>query len=157
MAYYGPAFLEGEPIEDSWMNREKSEDFSNLTDYQDRFQPGAARFSVGESSNFILVPMLTKAIEQLLVWQPKAIQEYCKSLASPAIDQLRAKGYQIEEERYRANHLFGIYLPHGTSMETIKQKLIANKIAVSYRGKAIRVAINVYNEQVDLDKLIAQF
>ena len=157
MAYYGDAFLDGEPIEDSWMNRFKSEDFTNLTQYQDQFQAGAARFSVGESSNFILVPMLTKAIEQLLAWEPKNIQAYCKTISQPAINALRSKGYLIEEEAYSASHLFGVYLPEHSNMENIKEKLTAKNIIVSYRGKAIRVSPNVYNTPEDFNALVSQF
>ena len=39
--------------------------------------PGSLRYDVGEHSNFILVPMLLKAIEQLNEWTPEAIQNYC--------------------------------------------------------------------------------
>jgi len=155
LAYYGEALLKGEPIEDNWINRRYSEDFTGLTSYEDAYQPKAARFSVGESSNFNLVPMLIKAIEQLLVWQPSNIQEYCKSISEGPIQEIRAKGYDIETDSFKAHHLFGIYLPKAKDMDVIKNTLKANHIMVSYRGSAIRVSPNVYNSQSDLEALSA--
>ncbi len=157
VAYYSDIFNNGEPIEDSWINRLDSEDFTGLTQYQDKFHSNAQRYSVGESSNFILVPMLIKAIDQLLEWQPKNIQAYCASITMLAIEELKAKGCFIEENDYRANHLFGIYLPEKINLEIIKKQLIANSIYVSYRGKAIRVSPNVYNTSAELNKLASYF
>lgn len=157
MAYYNDTFNDGTPIEHNWMNRYNSQDFNNLTQYEDQYQEKAARYSVGESSNFVLTPMLITAIEQLISWQPQNIQEYCSTITKEAIKKLRALGCFIEEEKYRAHHLFGIYLPDHMNLETIKNRLIQEKIFVSYRGNAIRVSCNVYNTPEDFEKLIAQF
>ncbi|WP_299894444.1 aminotransferase class V-fold PLP-dependent enzyme [uncultured Aquimarina sp.] len=157
MAYYSDAFSNGTPIEHNWMNRHNSEDFSGLTNYQDRYKEKAARYSVGESSNFILTPMLTKAIEQLIEWQPKNIQEYTKNISKATIDKLKALDCFIEEDHYRAHHLFGIYLPEHLSLEKIKANLKKEQIFVSYRGNAIRVSCNVYNSEKDFEKLLSQF
>lgn len=157
MAYYSDAFNNGTPIEHNWMNRYNSEDFNNLTQYEDRYQEKAARYSVGESSNFVLTPMMTRAIEQLIEWQPKNIQEYCKRISSDVIKKLRDIGCFIEDDNYRAHHLFGIYLPDHINLEELKAKLIKEQIFVSYRGNAIRVSCNVYNTEADFEKLIVQF
>jgi len=69
LAYYGPAFDDGKPIEENWINRLKSEDFQALVIYNDQYKPKAARYSVGQNSNFFHVPMLLMAIEQILEWQ----------------------------------------------------------------------------------------
>ncbi len=157
VAYYSDRFNEGNPIEDSWMNRLYSENFSELTSYQDQFQPKAGRYSMGESSNFITVPMLIRSIEQLLEWKPANIQDYCASISTKAITQLRTKNCFVEEESSRANHLFGVYLPDTMDLETIKQRLLDQNIYVSYRGQAIRVSCNVYNSEEDFNKLLACF
>ena len=68
VAYYGEYFDEGKPIEDSWLNRMDSEDFSRLINYQASYQTGALRYDVGEHSNFVLVPMLIRSIKQLNQW-----------------------------------------------------------------------------------------
>ncbi|WP_298313864.1 aminotransferase class V-fold PLP-dependent enzyme [uncultured Aquimarina sp.] len=157
LAYYSDAFNNGTPIEHNWMNRYNSEDFSGLTKYEDRYQEKAARYSVGESSNFVLTPMMIRAVEQLVEWQPKNIQEYGKNISRKAIQKLRELGCFIEDDAYRAHHLFGIYLPNHINVEEIKAKLKEAQIFVSYRGNAMRVSCNVYNTEEDFEKLINCF
>ncbi|MFC7357776.1 aminotransferase class V-fold PLP-dependent enzyme [Jejudonia soesokkakensis] len=157
MAYYGARFYDGTPIENNWMNHEGSEDFTHLAKYNENFKPKSARYDMGESSNFILTPMLSEGIRQLNEWSPKAIQEYCKIISQAPIQQLKKLGYFIEEESFRANHLFGIYLSEEKKLQSIKDRLQAEKIFVSYRGNAIRVSPNVYNTEADLMKLVECF
>jgi selenocysteine lyase/cysteine desulfurase len=157
VAYYSDAFNDGAPIEHNWINRKNSEDFRMLTQYQEGFQAKAGRFSVGESSNFILLPMLIKAIDQLLAWSPANIQEYCHHIGSDAITELRAAGYFVESDGHRASHLFGIYVKETQRLQQIKKNLIEEKIFVSYRGDAIRVSPNVYNTARDFEKLASCF
>lgn len=154
VAYYGEAFRHGKPLEENWINRLNSEDFSALVNYEESYQPGALRFDVGEHSNFILVPMLTKAIAQLNKWKVQNVQRYCEIITREAVAKLRERDFWIEDERYRSSHLIGIRLPKTISMEKVKTSLLKNKIFVSYRGNAIRVSPNVYNDASDLNKLV---
>ena len=157
MAYYADSFNDGQPLEYNWINRKNSEDFSQLVNYQDEYQPKADRFSVGESSNFILVPMQIKAIEQLLDWGIQNIQDYCDTISSKAIKQLREIGCFIEDETYRSKHLFGVYLPDHISMDVVKDRFRESGISVGIRGEAIRVAPHVYNTVEDFEKFVACF
>ncbi|AYB30717.1 aminotransferase class V-fold PLP-dependent enzyme [Chryseolinea soli] len=151
LAYYGEYFDHGKPIEESWLNRAHSEQFSQLTNYQSTYQAGALRYEVGEHSNFVLVPMLLKSIQQLNRWGVANIQEYCGHISREATLTLRDKGFLIEDEAHRAKHLFGIRLGQHDP-EKIKTQLLKNNIYVSFRGNAIRVAPNVYNTEKDLKK-----
>lgn len=153
LAYYGESFNDGIPIEENWINRLNSEDFKGLTSYQEAFQPGAERFSVGESSNFNHIPMLLEALKQLLQWQPQMIQQYCHNISEKAIQTIKDSGYFIEEDAFRAKHLFGIYLRPGQELQSIKTRLENNKIFVSYRGDAIRVSPHLYNTASDFEQL----
>jgi selenocysteine lyase/cysteine desulfurase len=155
LAYFGDYFNDGKPIEESWMNRLNSEDFSSLINYQPNYQPGALRYEVGEHSNFVLVPMMTKAIEQLNKWKPENIQAYCQSITRNSISKLRELGFWVEDEAYRGHHLIGLRLPKHLDMTIVKETLLKNKIYVSFRGNAIRVAPNVYNDEDDLAKLVS--
>ncbi len=157
VAYYSDYFNEGEPLEHNWLNRLQSEDFTRLTQYQDQFQEKADRYSVGESSNFVLVPMLIRAIEQLLEWQPRRIQDYCREITKDAVEELQHIGCHIEDPQYRAHHLFGIYLPGNSNVDTLRQRLADNNISVSVRGDAIRVAPHLYNTKADFKKLLSCF
>ncbi|MFA5668556.1 MAG: aminotransferase class V-fold PLP-dependent enzyme [Balneolaceae bacterium] len=153
LAYYGPAFDNGTPIEQNWINRYKSDDFANLVNYSDEYQPGALRYGVGEQSNFILVPMMLEALRVLNELKPINIQKYCSSIIENPINELRDAGFIIDSAKNRAANLFGIRLAKHHSMEAIKTSFTKNNIHVSYRGDAIRVSPNMYNDVADLEKL----
>jgi selenocysteine lyase/cysteine desulfurase len=153
LAYYGSNFDGGKPIEENWINRKHSENFAGLVNYQNEYQPGALRYEVGEHSNFILVPMLLAALKQINAWKPQNIQQYCSKMASGAIAELRENGFWIEDEKNRANHLFGVRLPDRIDRERLKIRLQKNNISVSFRGDAIRVSPNVYNRESEMRKL----
>ncbi|MCE7992819.1 MAG: aminotransferase class V-fold PLP-dependent enzyme [Roseivirga sp.] len=157
VAYYGDYFADGKPIENNWMNRLKSEEFANLVNYQDQYQPGSIRYEVGESANFILTPMLTEAIRQINAWGPENIQAYCSNLTDNYLRELQEMGFQVETPEYRGNHLFGIRLPEHLPLEPIKNYFARQKVFVSYRGNSIRVAPHVYNTAVDMEALMAGF
>lgn len=153
VAYYGVRFDGGRPIEESWINRQDSQDFSQLVTYNSNYHQGAGRYEVGEHSNFILVPMLLKAIQQLNRWGVGNIQKYCSAISKNAIFALQEAGFPIEEEEYRAEHLFGVRL-RGDNSQKIKEGLERSRVNVSYRGDAIRVSPNVYNREEDLSRLV---
>ena len=150
LAYYGPYFDNGTPIEENWINRLNSEDFAGLVNYEVAYQPGALRYEVGEHSNFILAPMMLEALQQINEWKPKNIQEYCAKISKKPIELLRGNGFWIEDDQYRASHLFGVRLPEGKDIKTVKAKLKKKNISVSYRGDAIRVSPHVYNQEKEL-------
>lgn len=153
LAYYGPYFDGGKPIEESWINRLDSENFSALVNYEQRYQPDAFRYSVGEHSNFVLAPMALTAIEQINRWGVANIQEYCQSISEETIQILRSKDFLIEDLPYRGSHLFGIRHRRTLDPEAIRLNLKKNKVYVSVRGDAIRVSPHVYNDADDLRKL----
>jgi selenocysteine lyase/cysteine desulfurase len=157
LAYYSDAFNDGEPIEENWINRKNSEVFGGLVNYEEHYQPKAERYNVGEMSNFSLTPMLIKAIEQLNAWGPQNIQDYCKNISEKVITELRNLGCFIEDDSFRAHHLFGIYLPDDINLNKLKAELDKNNIYVSFRGNAIRVSPNVYNTEEDFEKLLVCF
>ena len=154
MAYYSASFNEGNPLEESWMNRSNAQNFSALTQYVDNYTPGAGRYNVGEFSNFTLLPMLNEAILQILKWDPANIQAFCKGLSEPLVSFLKANGFWLEEEDYRAKHLFGILLPDSIDQQKLLQKLQERKIFVSVRGKAIRISFHLYNTEEDVQIFI---
>jgi len=157
MAYYGPRFDNGQPIEENWINRLNSEDFKNLVNYQSAYKPKANRYMVGENSQFIHAPMQTKALNQILDWGINNINQYCKDLTEEPVAKLRAMGCFIEDEENRAHHLLGIRTNGLFNIESLKSKLEEKSVFVSFRGDAIRVSTNVFNEAKDFEKLISCF
>ncbi|MDX1667229.1 MAG: aminotransferase class V-fold PLP-dependent enzyme [Saprospiraceae bacterium] len=151
LAYFGPAFDHGIALEENWINREGSEDFSRLVDYQHAYRPGAARYSVGEHSNFILVPMMIAALEELLAWEVKSIQKYCRSLLAEIEPSLRELQVAIPDNS--SAHLFGLRLAGSFNYDYLKQLLKEEEVYVSFRGNSIRVSTHLYNKKRDLRAL----
>ncbi len=154
VAYLGEYFDNGIPLEESWMNRQGSEDFRRLVEYEPGYRLGAARYDVGEHSNFILLPMLTAALEQILEWKPASIQAYCRQLTAPLIHYLLERGYWVEDSGWRGEHLLGLRLPAGADMATLQEMLAQRQVLVSVRGDSVRVSPHLYNDERDIQALL---
>ena len=154
LAYISDDFEHGKPLEESWINRTNSKNFSKLTNYDESYTPGAGRYNVGELSNFTLMPMLRESLKQIIEWGPNTIEAYCKSLIRPLIDYLKSEGIIFEDEKYFSSHLFALQLPSDINLELLKENLIKNKVYTSVRGNFLRVSVNVFNDEKDIQKLI---
>lgn len=155
LGYFGQRYLDGLPLEETWIAREGSENFQGLVDYRGGYQPGAIRFDVGERSNFILVPMLAAGLRLLLEWQPERIQAYVRGLTEGLVTRVRELGFALEEEPWRVGHIFGIRMPAGLELGRVKGALDAEKVSASLRGSALRVSPNVFNDEEDVARLLA--
>ena len=153
-AYFGPRFADARPLEETWIARKGSEQFSGLVDYVDEYQPGAIRFDVGERSNFILTPMLVESLGILLDWTPERIGRYIGSLTGPLLDTARELGYGLESDAWRAEHMFGIRVPERIDLGRVKALCAERNVFVSQRGSALRIAPHVYNTPGDVDAFI---
>ena len=154
LAYYSEAFNSGTPLEDSWMTRSNARDFTGLTAYVDDYSPGAGRYNMGEFSNFIHMPMVERGLQQLEKWGIDTVQDYCNKLIQPLLAYLRARGYWVEQDEYRASHLFGFLLTANADKKKFLTELQKRKVFVSVRGDIIRVSPHVYNDQQDIQALI---
>lgn len=157
VAYYGKKMDGGKPIEENWINRKGSEDFTGLVNYATAYQPKALRYQVGEASNFILTPMLTAAINTLNNWGVQRITAYCKQLLEEPLHILKNNGFWVESEGFRGEHLVGVRMPKGYNIAALKERLIQHNVSVSVRGDAVRIAPNVYNTEGDMEKLLHCF
>ncbi|WP_020596010.1 aminotransferase class V-fold PLP-dependent enzyme [Spirosoma panaciterrae] len=157
LAYFGPAFDNGIPLEESWMNRLDSNQFHRLMDYQPAYRSKAYRYNVGEHTHFLQMPMLEAALTQLIDWQPARIQAYTNGLMADAWPILENLGCQIEPENEhmgRSHHLVGLWLPEHTDPMAVQQALLKRNVSVSARARVLRIAPHVYNDANDVDALI---
>ena len=150
--YVATRWLEGRPLEENWLNRESSEDFSRLVDYRDGYQTGARRFDMGGSSSFFLAPVVKAALTQILAWGVPDIAATLQSVTGQIAARAVDLGFQVAPPEMRAPHLLGLYLPAGLPRD-LPTQFIANKVYTSVRGDAIRVAPHLYNTPADLDRL----
>lgn len=154
LAYFGPRFDGGRPLEETWIGRHGSEDFQHLVDYQDRYQEGAIRYDVGERSNFILVPMAVAALKLVLEWTAEGVQQYCADLVDDLIEEARALGFSAEDRAYRSSHLFGLRMPPGLDLAAFQAELERRSIHASLRGSALRLSPHLYNDASDMGALL---
>ncbi len=153
--WFGPRFDGGIPLEEGWIAREGSEDFRNLVNYRDGYQPGAIRFDVGERSNFTLVPMMVRALELVLEWTPERIAAHAGALNRFLAHALVERGYRVEEEVWRARHILGVGMPAGVDPGAVRDGLEGAKVFASLRGGALRISPHLYNGQADAEALLA--
>jgi selenocysteine lyase/cysteine desulfurase len=149
--YIDPKWQNGVPLEENWLNRAGSEDFSKLVDYRDDYQPGARRFDVGEASNFSLAPIAAASLKQLLAWDVRRIAETLMVKTDRIAQAAEALGFQIPPAKARGPHMIGLTLPQGIP-EGLPARLAQAKVYVSIRGRSIRVAPHLYNNAKDLDR-----
>ncbi|MEZ5293085.1 MAG: aminotransferase class V-fold PLP-dependent enzyme [Vicinamibacterales bacterium] len=153
-AYLGPRFDDGEPLEETWIGRAGSENFKELVNYRDDYQPGALRYDVGERTNFALMPMAIAALEEVLERRPERLQDYCAALTAGLVGKVQDLGYAVEDPACRAAHLFGLRAPAGVDITAVGERLRERRVFVSLRGSAIRVSPHVYNDARDIDALL---
>jgi selenocysteine lyase/cysteine desulfurase len=159
LAWLGERFDGGTPLEETWMGREGSEDFQHLVDYRDEYQAGARRYDVGEVANFALLPGVKASLGLILELGPERIQAYCADLTSSLVEGARQRGFHVEDEAWRAGHLFGIRMRPDVELERLKRELDRRRIVASLRGTALRISPNVYNDAADvaaLDEVLAE-
>ncbi|PHQ70236.1 MAG: aminotransferase [Sneathiella sp.] len=152
--YVAPEFQTGEPIEYNWLNRAGSEDFAGLVDYQDAYQPGAGRFDMGERANFAQIPMAIAALEQLLDWTPKRIQETLRALTGNIAKRCAKIGLTSLPQDLRAGHFLG--LRHQDELPAdLLQTLADDDIFISKRGSSLRITPHLFNNDADVDRLVS--
>ncbi|MDW7692303.1 aminotransferase class V-fold PLP-dependent enzyme [Flammeovirgaceae bacterium SG7u.111] len=149
LAYFSKILDNGKPIEEGWIGRKDSENFSGLLNYKDNYLPAANRYEMGGRSNFISLPIQLESLRQLNKWGVENIQAYCKAISEKAIERMKNAGLIIEKDCL-AYHLFGVRLPEGMDLEKVKEALQEKQVFVSYRGNSIRVSPHLYNTEEQL-------
>lgn len=152
--YVDPRWHQGSGLEENWMNRVGSEDFSRLVDYRDAYQSGARRFDMGESSNFILSPIAAAALRQILDWGIENIAKTLQVTTDAIADRATEIGFSVAPRHARAPHLIGISKPGGFRKDLLQQ-LAQENIFVSVRGESIRISPHLYTTDEDIDRLFS--
>jgi len=152
--YVDSKWHDGMGLEENWMNRADSEDFSRLVDYRDNYQKGARRFDMGESSNFILSPIAAAALRQILDWGVENIAVTLQAKTDAIADRATETGLVVAPRNARAPHLIGISKPGGFPKE-LPNLLAQEKIFVSVRGESIRIAPHLYTGEEDIERLFS--
>ncbi len=138
----------GRPLEENWIARAGSEDFSRLVDYSHAYQPGARRFDMGERSNFLLMPFAEAALTRVLDWGVDDIAESLAALNGRLIAEMEDAGFIATPAGRRSPHLVAARHPDVNS-RAIAAHWHRAGIRISVRGKWIRIAPHLWVDRRD--------
>ncbi|MEM8827123.1 MAG: aminotransferase class V-fold PLP-dependent enzyme, partial [Pseudomonadota bacterium] len=143
LIYIAPHRQDGVPLEENWMNRAGSEDFAGLTDYTEDYQPGAARFDMGEKSNPPLMNGAAAALDLIDDWGVENIAETLGARTAQIAAAARALGLTADDEPVRAPHFLSLGFPNGVPTD-LMARLSAANVFVSLRGASLRVSPHLW-------------
>ena len=161
--YVAPERQDGTPLEHSWRGGDMLEDWSvdwhdGHLDYPETWQPGVGRFNMGETTNYISIPMAIKALEQIHAWGVGAINSSLRRITETIIERTRNLGLVPPTVEHRAGHMTGMRLAPGiehNDFEGIQQRLAEKQIYLSVRGSYLRIAPHLHVNDDDIDRLIS--
>lgn len=151
--YVAPQHRNGAPLEEGWITRKDSENFSALVEYTDDYQPGAVRFDMGQRANFALMPGVIAALTQITEWGVGNIYATLSARNSALCQRLSVLGLSPTADHARGGHFIGAGLPDGAPSDLLAQ-LAARKIYLSERGGSLRITPHLWNDEEDCDRLV---
>jgi selenocysteine lyase/cysteine desulfurase len=143
---------DGVPLEENWISRLGSEDFGALVDYQDRYQPGARRFDVGQRTHFETTPMAVAALRQLLDWEVPRIAATLGRITGRIQREVEAIGLPLTSSD-RVPHMLGIDLPD-RAREAVAGALADAGVFAGVRGSSLRVSPHLWTTDQDIERLV---
>jgi selenocysteine lyase/cysteine desulfurase len=150
--YVAEGHRDGVPLEENWISRLGSEDFSALTGYQDRYQPGARRFDVGQRTHFETTPMAVAALRQLLAWEVPRIAATLGQVTGRIQREVEAIGLSLTTSD-RVPHMLGIALP-AQARPAVAEALAEAGVFAGVRGLSLRVSPHLWTTDQDVERLV---
>lgn len=152
--YVADRWLEGAPVENNWINRRGSEDFSRLIEYRPEYQDGARRYDAGERSQFHLTPMALESMKLLHDLTVPAIFAHVTSLLADIYEGMQGLGFVLPPAQFLAGHMLGARHRNWPDMNPLVKRLKDRGVHVSARGPAMRVAPHLYNDRQDVARFL---
>src|SRR4051812_11154952 len=158
---YGRAFLyvaqrwqQGVPLEQTSYSRkgvaaERTPYFADLA-----FAEGAKRFDMGERDHFISLEMAAVGMEMMAQWGQAAVTARLAMLNERIAAGLDGLPVEMLEPRIRAPHVLSLGFPHGMP-DGLVERLAASGVHVAPRLGRMRISPHVYNDEADVDALLA--
>ena len=151
--YAAPKWHSGAPLEEGWIQRANSQEFSSLVLYDERYDAGARRFDMGERSNFALLPVAARAMQQILEWGIEEISTTSGAFNRYIAEEAAKFGFVAPNEPLRATHYLCLRRSSPIPPE-LTHVLARENVFVSVRGTSMRVTPHVYNTREDCDRLL---
>lgn len=160
--YVAPQRQGGIPLEHSWrdgMLEGWGVDWRDgHLDYPEGWQPGAGRFNMGETANFISTPMAIKALEQVQAWEVGEINASLRRITETIIERTSNLGLTAPGADHRAGHMTGLRLAPGAKQrdfDDLQKRLEDKQVYLSVRGDFLRIAPHLHVNDADIDRLVA--
>jgi selenocysteine lyase/cysteine desulfurase len=150
--YVAERHRDGVPLEENWISRLGSQDFGALVDYQDRYQPGARRFDVGQRTHFETTPMAVAALRQLLDWEVPRIAATLGQVTGRIQRAVEAIGLSLTTSD-RVPHMLGIALP-APARAAVAGALAEAGVFAGVRGSSLRVSPHLWTTDQDVERLV---
>ena len=154
--YVDDRYFDGVPIEEAWMNRDGAEDFSRLSEFTDRYQPGARRYDVSEKSSFSNIAGALEALRMIEDWGIETIGKTLAATNERIAGILQKHGFETTPADARAPHFQGALLPAADPRE-LTAKLVEHGVFASVRGDHLRVAPHLHIDDEDLARFDTAF
>jgi selenocysteine lyase/cysteine desulfurase len=152
--YVADRQLDGEPLEENWIAREGSDDFTRLMDYNDAYRAGARRFDVGQRTLFEATPVAIAVLEQMLAWGADNIALTLAARAQSIARDAALIGLPPTSPPRRPSHMLGLQLPAQTQA-TAAELFKKSQVSVALRGTAVRISPHLYNDDSDVARLLS--
>jgi selenocysteine lyase/cysteine desulfurase len=150
--YVAERHRDGVPLEENWISRLGSEEFGALTDYEDRYQPGARRFDVGQRTHFETTPMAVAALRQLLDWEVPRIAATLGQVTGRIQRAVGAIGLSLTTSD-RVPHMLGIALP-AQARAAVAGALAEAGVFAGVRASSLRVSPHLWTTDQDVERLV---
>jgi selenocysteine lyase/cysteine desulfurase len=155
-AWFAPRWRDGPPIDHGWINRAGAEDFTSLTALADGYRAGARRYDSGESAQLTQMPVALASLRLVSGWGPAATALHARRLTDRIAEGAAALGLGVAPSEQRSSHLIGLHLA-GTGIDapTLAAHLADAQVHVSVRGPSVRISAHRFNDDGDVDRLLA--
>ncbi len=141
----------------NWNSVEGAEDIDSLPKEEFTLIHDARVFDSGETGSFIHLHGLEASLELVEGVTIRAVNDHCRRLLRHLEEGLRVRGYTISAAALPGHESTILCFHAATQAATaeLHRKLSANHIAVSLRHGMIRVSPYLYNDEADIDRLLA--
>ena len=152
--YVADRWLDGQPLENNWINRRGSEDFARLIEYRDEYQDGARRFDCGQRSQFQTTPIAVESMRLLRELSVAAIHTHITGLVREMHEGLSAFGFSLAAPELLAGHMLGARHRNWPDMTSLVKRLKDRRVFLSARGSALRISPHLYNDSRDVARFL---
>jgi cysteine desulfurase/selenocysteine lyase len=135
-----------------WMGVDWNLDWTDLLKFDLKPFSSARKFEIG-TYPYSLLWSMHSSLQLLSQIGIKNIEKHNLELLDLLVDYLNDSPYQIESS-LEPKHRSSIFSFSGKNIRKLYEKLIKNKILVSFREGAIRVSPHFYNTKEEMNRLI---